>query len=144
VHFVEIDHIKALLRDADGWINKCQVALGGGDGGRADVRHLELLITAAEDIPVALDEQVARLRGEVGKAREWVKRVRESLPPKVCVLNISVYVQSMFSLCSVYVQCEGFGKLTFTPPTTEAIIEGARRGARQAGAGQPEGAARRR
>ena len=85
---MEIDHIKALLRDADGWINKCQVALGGGDGGRADVRHLELLITAAEDIPVALDEQVARLRGEVGKAREWVKRVRESLPPKVCVLNI--------------------------------------------------------
>ena len=46
------------------------------------MRHLELLITAAEDIPVALDEQVARLRGEVGKAREWVKRVRESLPPK--------------------------------------------------------------
>jgi propionyl-CoA synthetase len=29
------------------------------------------------------------------------------------LLNIPVYVQSMFSLCSVYVQCEGFAILTY-------------------------------
>jgi len=42
VHFVEIDHIKALLRDADGWINKCQVALGGGDGGTSKNHELTI------------------------------------------------------------------------------------------------------
>ena len=38
-----------------------------------------------------------------------------ALIDQVCVimlLQISVYVQSMFSLCSVYIQCGGFAKLT--------------------------------
>ena len=30
------------------------------------------------------------------------------------LLNISVYIQSMFSLCSVYVQCKGFAILTWS------------------------------
>ena len=34
---------------------------------------------------------------------------------------MSVYVQSMFSLCSVYVPFEGFGKLTFTPRSPYCI-----------------------
>jgi baculoviral IAP repeat-containing protein 6 len=40
-------------------------------------------------------------------------RVIQNGTVKVCLLHISVYSQSIVSLCSVYVQCEGFAKLTF-------------------------------
>jgi hypothetical protein len=67
------------------------------------VRRLTESLVASNDIKITTRLVALRESGVV----QMKAAMRDLLQAQVCLLHISVYIQSIFSLHSVYIQCGG-------------------------------------